>query len=93
MVGGVPHVLAYFNPAAGDPYVLAWHGVLVGLWLLGIAWIYFGGGAQFFVDHPGIFRGRMSKPVYVQIWFATALLGGVIGEYLLWTQGSLLSIP
>src|SRR5829696_5800210 len=35
IVGGLPSVFAFFNPSAGNPYVLAWHGVLIGLWLLG----------------------------------------------------------
>lgn len=29
VVGGVPGAFAFFNPAAGNPFVLAWHATLI----------------------------------------------------------------
>lgn len=91
LIGGLPSVFAYFNPSSGNPYVLAWHAVILGLWILGIFWIFFRGGAQFFVDHPGLLNLNFSKPALVRLWFSACLLGGVIGEIFMWTQGG--SLP
>jgi hypothetical protein len=76
LFGGVPSVFSYFNPSTGNPYVLAWHAVVIGMWILGVIWIFFRGGAQFMVDHPGLMNVNMSKPIYVQLWFLACIGGG-----------------
>lgn len=91
--GGLPNVFAYFNPSTGNPYVLAWHGVIFSLWILAIVWMFFRGGAQFLVDHPGLLNVAITKPVLVKLWFGACLLGGVLGEIMMWTQGQTISFP
>src|SRR4051794_3875528 len=34
-LGGVPTMFSYFRPRDGNPFVLAWFAVVIGLWLLG----------------------------------------------------------
>jgi hypothetical protein len=86
LFGGVPSVFSYFNPSTGNPYVLAWHAVVIGTWILGVIWIFFRGGAQFVVDHPGLLNVNMSKPIYVQLWFLACIGGGILGEVMMWTR-------
>lgn len=93
VVGDVPNLFAFFDPSAGNPYVLAWHAVLVSLWLVGGVWIFVLGGAQFIVDHPGLINLNVSKPVFVKLWFGVGILGGVFAEILMWTQDSSLTLP
>jgi hypothetical protein len=93
LIGGLPSVFAYFNPSAGSLYVLAWHGVVISLWIVGIGWIFFCGGAQFLVDHPGLLNVNFSNPRLVQLWFSACILGGVLGEIFMWTQGSAIPMP
>ncbi len=88
LIGGLPDVFAYFNPSAGNLYVLAWHGVIASLWIVGIGWIFFRGGAQFLVDHPGLLNVHFSNPRLVQLWFGVCMLGGLLGEIFMWTKGS-----
>jgi hypothetical protein len=93
VLGGVPNIFAYFNPATGNPYVLVWHGVLITLWVIGAIWMFFLGGAQFIVDHPGLLNFTVAKPVLVQLWYCMCILGGVLGEIFMWTQGSAITFP
>jgi hypothetical protein len=83
--GGLPSVFAYFNPAAGNPFVLAWHATAVVLWVVGLIWLFFRGGAQFIIDHPGILNFNPTRPIHVQLWYLACLAGGVAGEVMMWS--------
>ena len=41
--GGVPSVWHYFNPKDGNPYVLAFYGSVLLIWILGTRWLLFKG--------------------------------------------------
>lgn len=84
LVGGVPDVFAYFQPQAGNPFVIAWHGTLIALWIIGSVWIFGRGGAEFFVSHPGLLRGPVTSPTMVRLWFGLAILGGIVAEICMW---------
>jgi hypothetical protein len=85
LFGGLPSVFAYFSPAGGNPFVLAWHATLVALWIAGIVWLFFRDGAQFFVDHPGIVNPSPTRPIQVQLWYLVCIAGGVMAEIAMWS--------
>ncbi|KPV52868.1 hypothetical protein SE17_12925 [Kouleothrix aurantiaca] len=86
VVGQIPSIFDYFDPGAGNPYVLAWHAVVVSSWVIGCLWVFVGHGAQFIVDHPGILFIMPSTTNAVRLQFGLGLLGGVFGEMIMWTQ-------
>jgi len=86
ILGRAESLVDYTNPRVGNPYVIAFHLVLVVLWALTIFWIYLGGGAEFLVRHPGAFNHDIQSPLVVKLLFALMLFGGVIGEILMWTR-------
>ena len=86
VIGRVPSAFDYFDPSVGNPYVIAWHGVLVSSWLLTCLWVFVGRGAQFTVDHPGLFFIAPATANAVRIQFAIGLFGGLWWEVLMWSR-------
>jgi hypothetical protein len=54
MVGGIPSVYSYLQPASTDPYIIAFFTSIILLVTMLTIWVVFGGGANFFVQHPGL---------------------------------------
>jgi hypothetical protein len=86
----VNNMFDLFQPRLLNPFVVAFHFCVVTYWILGIRWIYFKNGAEFFEVHPGLIQksgfGR-SKDIIakeVKIFFPLMLLGGVIAEVIMW---------
>lgn len=75
--GGVPSVLHYFNPRNG-PFVMAFYVTIVALWIASFYWIFFRGGAEELVAHPGLLNLPGQKPVWVKALFLLSLIGGII---------------
>lgn len=88
-VGGIPSVWHYFNPAAGNPYVLAFFAAVVLVWIKGSYWILFQGGAQTIVDHPGLVNFDFSSPILVKLLWITTIAAGVAGIFFMVTQDPL----
>ncbi len=83
-VGGL-QVWDYFNPRAGNPYVLAWYASIVVLWSLGTYWLFFRDGAEMLVKHPGLVTFRMgfsrteiSNPTVIKAFWLLCLAGGIV---------------
>lgn len=53
--GKVPSIVDFLRPSEGNPFVLAWWGLLVALLCLGTGWIVFGGGAETLERYPGVY--------------------------------------
>lgn len=85
VVGGVPGAFAYLNPATGGPFVLLWHVTVVAVWIVGIVWLFFRGGAQFFIDHPGLLTFTPTRPWHMQLFYLACLAGGVAAEVMMWS--------
>ncbi|MBO0726413.1 MAG: hypothetical protein J2P52_12490 [Blastocatellia bacterium] len=83
--GSVHGFFDYFRPREGNPFVLAFHAVIIAIWALTVNWIYFGSGAEFLVNHPGLFNLDFKSPTGVKIMTAISLAGGVVGMYLMWS--------
>lgn len=77
--GGVHSVFSYFRPRDGNPFVLAWFGVVVALWVLGFYWLFARRGAEFLVDHPGLLRGAPQSPAMIRLFYCIMVAGGVVG--------------
>ncbi len=90
-VGGLSWFFAFLDPSAGNPYVLAWHGIIIVLWLIAVPWIFLHGGMQFFSAHPGIINVNPSKPEHLSLWFGIMALGYAFAEIMIWTQGHLIA--
>ena len=79
LFGGVPSVFSYFRPGDGNPFVLAWFGVVVALWLLGFYWLFARRGAEFLVEHPGLLRRTPKSPTLIRFYYCLMVCGGVAG--------------
>jgi hypothetical protein len=77
--GAVPGFWHYFRPRDGNPYVLAWYGCVVALWILGFRWIFRRGGAQMLARHSRIFHGDLSSPAQVKFFYLLCVGAGVAG--------------
>lgn len=75
--GGVPGFFSYFRPRDGNPYVLAWFATVFVIWILGFRWLFFRGGAQFLVEHPGLLRGDPKSPAMIRAFYCLMVLGGI----------------
>ena len=85
LFGGVAGVFDYFNPRTGNPSVLAFHLSVVILWALGVYWIYFRGGAEFLVKHPGLMNIDIKSASALKLIFALMLLGGITALVVMWS--------
>jgi len=74
-VGEVPTVWHYFRPQDGNPWVLAFWGGLLLLWLLGTYWLFLARGAEMLAQHPGFLLGLPSNPSAVKEFWLLCLAG------------------
>ena len=88
MVGGARSVFDYFDPRAGNPYVIAFHLTSLILWALLVFWIYLGGGAEFLVRYPGVMNVDIKSPLTLKLLLGLMLFGGMAAEIVMWS-GSL----
>ena len=65
-VGGVPTLWHFFNPRRGNPWVLAWWGVVIGINLLLFLWIFFRDGAEYMEAHPAFQPRRSGLSIKLQ---------------------------
>jgi len=77
-VGGVPGMFSYIRPRDGNPFVLTFIASVGMLWILGFYWIFARRGAEFLIDHPGLFRGNPQSPAMIRVFYCLAIAGGMI---------------
>ena len=90
--GGVRSVFSYFRPRDGNPFVLTWFGVVIALWLLGFYWLFARRGAEFLVEHPGVFRRDPQSPNMIRLIYCLMVAGGVAGTYFMF-HGDIPQVP
>jgi hypothetical protein len=78
LFGGVPSTFSYLRPRDGNPFVLAWFGVVVAFWLLGFYWLFTRRGAEFLVEHPGLLRGNPKSPTMIRFFYCLMVACGVV---------------
>ena len=81
LIGAVPTTLDYLNPRSGNPFVLAWCGSVLLLWVVGTYWLLNRGGAEQLFAHPGLFRRHPKSPAAIKVsWglFLAAAIGAIL---------------
>jgi len=76
--GGVPSTFHYFNPRNG-PFVIAFYVTVVVLWIATFYWMFFRGGAETLIAHPGLFNVPGNRPWVLKAYFLVCLAGGIVG--------------
>ena len=88
--GTVNSLFEFFTPALLNPVVLLFHGVIIAIWIYTFRLVYYGNGAEFIENHPGIIKfNGMSGRVHptakqVKRFFPIALIGGIIAMTAMW---------
>ncbi len=77
IVGGVPSVRNYFRPRDGNPFVLAHFVSVFLIWTLGTYWLFFRGGAEMLVKHPGLFNVDIKSPLMLKLLWILCLACGI----------------
>ncbi len=80
LCGAVPSTLHYLNPRNG-PFVIVFYATVVVLWIASFQWLFFRGGAEALLAHPGLLNlpRNLNRPWTVKLWFLLCLAGGVAG--------------
>ena len=84
--GRVQTIFHFFRPKDGNPFVIAFFISVIALWILGTYWLFFQGGAQRIVDHPGIFNLNTKRTWVVKLYCILCLAGGIMGVTMMLTQ-------
>ena len=88
LIGSVHTIFEVFRPRDGNPFVLAFLGSAVLMWLLGTYWIFLRGGAEMLIKHPGVIittKSSVKRPWMVKLLFLLCVAGGVVALILMWT--------
>jgi len=84
--GNIPSIYHCFRPQDGNPFVQAFFGSILFIWLMGSYWLFFRNGAEMLIKHPGFFRTKLESPWMIKIYWILCLVGGVVGVVLMWNQ-------
>src|SRR6266550_3906914 len=83
-LGGLPSIFSYFRPRDGNPFVLAFFGVVIAEWVLSLWWLFFARGAEFLVEYPGVLRGFPRSATLIRIYYCLGVAGGIAGVLFMW---------
>ncbi len=92
MLTGMTHsIFEFFNPSQMKPIVTLFFLSIIFLWIRGAYWIYFKGGAEYLVDHPGLIThaekgNEQFEIMKVKLIWGIGILCGIIGMYMMYTQ-------
>lgn len=86
LIGGTHSVFDYFDPRAGNPYVIAFHITIIILWALIIFWIYFADGAEFLVRYTGVMNIDIKSTIVLKLLVALMFIGGILVEIAMWSR-------
>ena len=81
--GGVPTMFHFFRPQDGNPFVLAFFATSFMLWILGVYWVYFRGGAQTLARHPGVIT-KSENPLLIKLMVLFGLVAGIAAVFMLY---------
>ena len=86
VLGGVPSFEDFFQPKAGNPFVLIFWFLLLLLLVLGVWWVYFREGAEFLAKHPGALGAELTSPILVKLYVGILFAVGLVVLVGLWFQ-------
>lgn len=78
-------VFDFFRPKEGNPFVVAFFVTIILEWILCLRWLFFLGGAEALVAHPGLLNYPFKSPAAIKGLFAVCLAGGIVGLIVLFT--------
>lgn len=78
LFGGVHDVFSYLHFREGNPFVLAWVGLMVLMWLLGFYWLFVAQGAEFLIEHPGLLHGKVASPTMIRVIYCLCVASGIV---------------
>jgi hypothetical protein len=81
----------FFNPRQLNPVVTIFFLSIFFLWTIGSYWIYFKGGAEKLVNHPGMItqtkKGNEKFEIMkVKLLWALGILSGIVGVTMMWNM-------
>lgn len=76
--GGVSKIADYFYPRIGNRFVIAWWVSLWVLILLYSYWIWFRGGAEMLIKHPGFLKGNPSNPRTIKLMSLVSVVSSAV---------------
>jgi len=85
--GGVSSIDDFFRPRDGNPFVLAFLASIFFIWIAGTFWLFFRGGAEMIVKHPGLFSPPDFKsPFMVKAFWLICLAGGIFAVIMMFME-------
>ncbi len=76
--GAVSDLFGILEIREGNPYAIAYLGLWIIYWAAGFYWIVLRDGAEFLIQHPGLFRGKPKTPFQIRLCYCLILLGGIV---------------
>jgi hypothetical protein len=91
LTGMTESMFEFFNPSQMNPIVIVFFLSIIFLWIIGSYWLYFSGGAEKLVDHPGMItqteKGNEKFEIMkVKLVWGLGILGGIFGIYMMYNQ-------
>lgn len=91
VTGTTQDMFEFFNPRQRNPIVIIFFLSIITLWIRGSYWIYFNGGAEKLVNHPGMFtqteKGNEKFEIMkVKLMWGLGILGGIFGFIMMWNM-------
>lgn len=79
----------FFNPRLENPIIIVFFLAIIVEWILGSRWIFFQGGAEKLVKHPGMFTqtekgNEKFELMKIKLLWIAGMIGGVFGLYMMW---------
>jgi hypothetical protein len=81
LAGGVDGLRDYLKPCLGNPFVIAFYAIAVAQFSALAAWVWFGGGVEFFVEYS---EGVATSPGRVKLTYTATLVLALIVPAWLW---------
>ena len=83
MIGGAPTSFHFFRPRDGNPYVLAFHGAFITVWLLSAIWIYLMNGAKVIAERSELLQKPLT-PLQVKLRLTPFKVAAVVAMIMSW---------
>jgi hypothetical protein len=90
LVGAVESPQDYLEGWEANPWVLAWHVTVIGIWMLLLWWLFRRKGAEALVAHPGLFRAGLTKPGHIRLLVLALGLSAAAGMGMAFSHGMLI---
>lgn len=86
--GKISTIFDFFYGLRGfNPFIILFWISIILLWALLLVWIYFLGGAEFLIAHPGLLRGNIKSSKLIKIYVALLFVGSIGALFFLWNMG------